>query len=115
MSERGSGMLDAVAATAVALTIGAVATDLAAALHTLAAVSRDADRLGAARNVLDHLVGAPCASPPSCPPELSCTVSYEPLAGSIPGATRATVTVTPADAPLTAALRLRTAVVAGCG
>jgi hypothetical protein len=84
MSERGSGLLDAVAATAVALTIGAASTDLTGALRTLANVSHDADRLGAARNVLDHVVGLPV---PRRRPvrELSCTVSYEPLAGPIPG------------------------------
>jgi len=115
MSERGSGMLDAVAATAVALTIGAAATDLSGALHTLSMVARDADRLGTARNVLDHVVGAPCAPPPACPPELACTVSYEPIAASVAGAARATVTVTPAAEPAAIAVRLRTAVVAVCG
>ena len=115
MSERGSGLLDAVAATAVALTIGAASTDLTGALRTLANVSHDADRLGAARNVLDHVVGAPCAAPPACPPELSCTVSYEPLAGPIPGAVRASVAVTNADDPAGSAVTLRTAVVAVCG
>lgn len=115
MSERGSGMLDAVAATAVALTIGAAATDLSGALRTLATISRDAERLGVARNVLDHVVGAPCAAPPPCPAELSCSVSYEPLAGSITGATRATVAVAPADDPTSVAVRLRTAVIAACG
>ena len=42
MSQRGSGLLDAVAATAVALTIGAASTDLTGALRTLANVSHDA-------------------------------------------------------------------------
>jgi hypothetical protein len=115
MSERGSGLLDAVAATAVALTIGAVATDLSGSLRTLATVSRDADRLGIARNLLDHVVGAPCSVPPACPPDLSCTVSYEPVSGSITGATRAAVTVAPAAAPTSVAVRLRTVVIAVCG
>jgi len=115
MNERGSGMLDAVAATAVALTIGAAMTDLSGALRTLAMVSRDAERLGIARNVLDYVVGAPCAAPPACPPQLSCAVSYEPLPGAIPGAARATVTVAPAGQPTAASVTLRTAVVAACG
>jgi hypothetical protein len=115
MSQRGSGMLDAVAATAVALTIGAASTDLTGALRTLATVSHEADRLGAARNVLDHVVGAPCAAPPACPPELSCAISYEPLVGAVAGAARASVTVTDAEDPGGRAVSLRTVVVATCG
>lgn len=115
MSERGSGMLDAVAATAVALTIGAAATDLSGAVHTLATVSHEAERLGVARNLLDHVVGAPCATPPACPPSLSCSVGYEPLTGSVAGAARATVNVRPAGEAEAPALQLHTAVVAACG
>jgi hypothetical protein len=114
MSERGSGMLDAVAATAVALTIGAAATDLSGALNTLASVSRDAERLGIARNILDQVVGAPCSAPPACPPQLSCTLSYEPLSGPVAGAERATVTVAPAAEPASIDVQLRTAVIPAC-
>jgi hypothetical protein len=114
MSERGSGMLDAVAATAVALTVGAAATDLGSALRSLTAVSHDAERLGIARNILDHVVGAPCSAPPACPPQLSCTLSYEPLSGPVAGAARATVTVAPADEPASVGVQLRTAVIPAC-
>ena len=115
MSQRGSGLLDAVAATAVALTIGAASTDLTGALRSLTAVSHDADLLGAARNALDHVVGAPCAPPPACPQGMSCSVSYEPLATAVAGTARASVTVTMAEDPIGTAVRLRTAVVAVCG
>jgi len=115
MSERGSGLLDAVAATAVALTIGAAAADLSGAVRTLASVSRSADLLGAARNMLDYVVGAPCAPLPECPEGLSCNVLYEPLPTAIAGTLRASVTVTRTDEPGGTAVRLRTAVVAACG
>lgn len=115
MSERGSGLLDAVAATAVALTIGAAAADLSGALRTLANVSRSAELLGAARNTLDYVVGAACAPLPECPAGLSCNVIYEPIPAAIAGTVRASVTVTRTDDPGGTAVRLRTAVVAACG
>jgi len=115
MSERGSGLLDAVAATAVALTIGAATADLSGSLYTLARVSRSAELLGTARNMLDYVVGAPCAPLPECPAGLSCNVLYEPIPAAIAGTVRASVTVTRTGDPDSTAVRLRTAVVAACG
>jgi hypothetical protein len=113
MRQRGSGLLDAIAATAVAITMGAAATDLTGATRALRSLMLRDQLLTVARNRLDHTLGAPCAALPVCDSGFVCGLAFEPLDGILPGARRATVSVI-ADAEA-ASVSLSTAIPPGCG
>ena len=84
MSERGSGLLDAIAATAIGLLVAQSATDTVGAIRALA-LSEDRDRLLiTARNVLEQAIGAPCGPVPVCPPEVTCTIESEAMSSGPP-------------------------------
>jgi hypothetical protein len=84
MSERGSGLLDAIAATAIGLLVAQTATDTVGAIRALA-LSEDRDRLlVTARNVLEQAIGAPCGPAPVCPQEATCTIATEAMTSGPP-------------------------------
>lgn len=120
MRQRGSGLLDAIGATVVAITLGTAATEVAAAFGMLAVVARRNEMLTAAKNLAEHALAAPCAPLPACPPGLSCSVSFDRLDAVGAAARRVSVTVT--DASTAAAesaerreIRLSGATFADCG
>ena len=97
MSERGSGLLDAIAATAIGLLVAQTATDTVGAIRALA-LTKDRDRLlVTARNVLEQAIGAPCGPAPVCPPEVSCTLESEVLTSGPPALARIRVSVEATD------------------
>jgi hypothetical protein len=97
MSERGSGLLDAIAATAIGLLVAQTATDTVGAIRALA-LTEDRDRmLVTARNVLEQAIGAPCGPAPVCPPEVTCTLESEVLTSGPPPLALVRVSVEAAD------------------
>lgn len=115
MRERGSGLLDAIAATAIGLLVASAATDTVAAIKTLAAVEDREALLVTARNLLEQAVGAPCAATAPCPTEMTCTVERDVLAAGPPPVARVRVSVAAAGAsPLLAPVRLTGVSVESC-
>jgi hypothetical protein len=113
MSQRGTSLLDAIAATSVALTLGAATTDLVAGARTLAVIAMRERALTAARNRLELAIATPCAPAAFCGEGLDCGLTTESLHTLAAGLERATVRVTfDADGN---AVRLATVRRAGCG
>jgi len=97
MSERGSGLLDAVAATAIGVLVASTATDTVTAIRTLGAVGQRDRLLVTARNILEHAVGAPCAASAPCPTDMSCSIDRVLLATGPPVLAHVRVTVEAVD------------------
>ena len=102
MTERGSGLLDAIAATAIGLLVAHAASDTVAAVRSLAATGERDRRLVTARNLLEHALAVPCAPAAACPSDMNCAVSTEQLAGGTPALVRVRVSVSPAGDSATA-------------
>ena len=91
--QRGSGLLDAIAATAIGVLVAYAATDTVGAIRALAG-TEDRDRLlVTARNRLERAIAAPCAAAEACPTDLQCTIATEIVAGGPPPLARVRVTV----------------------
>jgi hypothetical protein len=114
MRERGSGLLDAVGATAVALTLGIAATDVTLSISTLGRTARREGLLTVARNWVDRAAAAPCAPSPPCPQGVACDLARESLDGVVADASRIIATVTD-DADASLRVRLATVAPANCG
>ena len=97
MSERGSGILDAIAATAIGLLLAHAAADTVATIRGLAATGEREQRLVTARNVLEHVIAVPCAPPPPCPGDVTCDVETEALTSGPPPLARVRVSIAPRD------------------
>ena len=109
MSERGSGLLDAIAAAAIGTLVASTATDTVAAIRTLREVGERDRLLVTARNVLEQAVGAPCAAPSPCPEDLACSIDRSIVAAGPPLLARIRVSVEPVNAePSVVAARLAT-------
>jgi hypothetical protein len=77
---RGSGLLDAIVATAVAALVAANATTEARlALSRLGELRLRSSALDAVRDAVETAVGAPCGVPAPCPPTLRCEVRRQAL------------------------------------
>ena len=109
MSERGSGLLDAIAAAAIGTLVASTATDTVAAVRMLREVGERDRLLVIARNLLEQAVGAPCALPSPCPEDLACSIDRTVVAAGPPLLARIRVSVAPIDAESTVvAARLTT-------
>ena len=97
MSERGSGLLDAIAATAIGLLVASAATDTVAAIRMLGVVEHRDRLLVAARNLLEQAVGEPCAAAPPCPTDVTCSVERVLLTSGPPALARIRVAVEALD------------------
>lgn len=97
MSQRGSGLLDAIAATAIGLMVANAATDTVAAVRALGVVE-DRDRLlVTARNLLEQAIGTPCAPTAACPSDMTCTIAREIVTPGPPALARLRVSVETLD------------------
>lgn len=114
MRQRGSGLLDAVAATAVAMTLGAASADLVGASRALSAVTSHERALTVARNVLESAVAAPCGPAPGCAPGLTCDITTEPLGPPFGDAVRVTVQIAFEDGSVSP-IRMASARQGSCG
>jgi hypothetical protein len=97
MSERGSGLLDAIAATAIGLLVAGATTDTVAAIHMIGVVEQRERLLVVARNVLEQAVGEPCAAAAPCPTDTTCSVERVVLAAGPPLLARIRVAVEAVD------------------
>ena len=93
MSQRGSGLLDAIAATAIGLLVAHAATDTRAAKYALASTEARDRLLVIARNQLEHALAAPCAPSADCPSDAACTMETATVAAGPPALTRVRVSV----------------------
>jgi hypothetical protein len=100
MSQRGSGLLDAIAATAIGLLVAHAATDTVAAIRALAATEARDRLLVTARNHLEHALAAPCAPVADCPPEAECTIDTVVVSAGPPVLTRVRVSIAAAGRTL---------------
>jgi prepilin-type N-terminal cleavage/methylation domain-containing protein len=79
-SQRGMSLLECAAALALAAIVLASTTRVSQASATLVRRSRVvAETVDLARNLLEHELGAPCASPLECPPGYRCSVTRAPV------------------------------------
>ena len=113
-SRRGTALLDAVGAAAVALTLGVAATDVAVSVSTLGLTARRERALTVARNLVEHAGAAPCAPLPDCPPEMTCALVRDSLDAVTTGTSRLTATVAETD-DARVTVRLASAASSGCG
>jgi hypothetical protein len=97
MSQRGSGLLDAVAAAAIGALIASAATDTVAAIRSLGIVEQRERLLVTARNLLEQAVGMPCAALAPCPSDLACSMDRAIITAGPPLLARVRVSVEPVD------------------
>ena len=94
-AERGLGLLECIAALALA---GLVLASTARVGETSASLVRRtrmlAQTIDLARNLLEHEIGAPCGPSMECPEEFRCSVTRSPVTAA---ADRVTATVTRID------------------
>jgi hypothetical protein len=97
MSERGSGLLDAVAATAIGLLVASVTTDTVASIRMVGVVQQRDRLLVAARDLLEQALGEPCAASAPCPADMSCSIERVLLTAGPPPLARIRVAVEAVD------------------
>ncbi|MFN2375588.1 MAG: hypothetical protein ABR538_03575 [Candidatus Binatia bacterium] len=80
VGERGLSLLECTASLALAALLLATTTQASQAAATLVRKARVlADTVDVARNLLEHELGAPCASPFPCPDGYRCEVTRAPV------------------------------------
>ena len=78
--QRGTSLLECAAALALAAVVLTSTTRVSQASATLVRRARAlAETVDVARNLLEHELGAPCATPPACPAGYRCTVTRSPV------------------------------------
>ena len=97
MSQRGSGLLDAIAAAAIGTLIASAATDMVAAIEGIGIVEQRERLLVTARNLLEQAVGSPCIAPAPCPADLACSMDRAVVAAGPPLLARVSVSVEAVD------------------
>jgi hypothetical protein len=98
MKSRGAGLLDVMAAMALAgLFLGASGRALRASARTLGRAHDRWTAQAAARNALEVELSAPCTDLSTCPPDYLCRISR--LPGPAPGVLRIDSVAGPAERP----------------